>query len=59
METQLCIQLELAAKLLVFEHLASQEPPFGPYNRWQLPDFRQCSIGIRIEEEKEGAMKER
>jgi hypothetical protein len=58
-ETQLCIQLELAAKPLVFEDLASQEPPLGPYNPWQLPDFRQRSIGIRVEEKKEGAMKER
>jgi hypothetical protein len=44
-ETQLCIQLELAAKPLVFEHLAARENPFGTDNPWQLTDFRQRSIG--------------
>jgi hypothetical protein len=37
----LCIQLELAAKPLVFEHLAARENPFGTDNPWQLTDFRQ------------------
>ena len=59
METQLCIQLELAANPLFLEHLGAQENPFGTDNSWQLADFRQHSIGIRIEEKKEGVMRER
>jgi hypothetical protein len=35
------------------------ETPFGTNNPWQLADFRQRTIGIRIEEKKEGVMKER
>jgi len=58
-ETQLCIQLELAANPLFLEHLGAQEDAFGADNSWQLADFRQRSIEIRIEEKKEGVMKER
>ena len=25
-----------------------QRNPFGTYNPWQLADFRQCSLGIRV-----------
>jgi hypothetical protein len=55
----LCIQLELAANPLFLEHLGARKNAFGADNSWQLADFRQHSIGIRIEEKKEGVMRER